>query len=286
MDAARRLREAHRRWIIGRGVGVIAEIEDALFAQWSHFGRWPKGELHDDGRLLWFETPIRHLPYNGVVRTRLGEGAAAAAAIARMVERFDARDVQYFWVVHPTATPADLGDRLVAHGLAPVERMNCMSLELADWEPAPLPSDVAFEEVLSDDAMQTYSELTARYWEIADEERELVAEFHRHWGPGRAPGHRFLAVMDGQTVAKAYLSVAGPPGVAAIYGMYVSPEARGRGVAGGLTTTMLRRAEHDGCRRAVLHATDMAVGVYRRAGFVDRCVITVFATASLWSDEH
>jgi GNAT superfamily N-acetyltransferase len=271
--------------MIGGGMGVIAEIEDALVAQWSHFGRWPRGELREEDGLLWFETPIRHLPYNGVIRTRIGEGAAVAT-ISRVMERFRARDVQYLWVAHPSATPADLGDRLAAHGLAPVERMTCMSLQLADWEPAPLPNDVTFEEVLSDDAMETYTELTARYWEIPDEERELVAAFHRHWRPGRAPGHRYLAVIDGQPVGKAYLSLAGPPGVASIYGMYVPPEARGRGVAGGLTTTMLRRAKERGCHRAVLHSTAMAAGVYRRAGFVERCTITVFATGSLWSDDH
>jgi GNAT superfamily N-acetyltransferase len=271
--------------MIGGAVGVITEIEDALFAQWSHFGRWPRGELREEDGLLWFETPISHLPYNGVIRTRIGEGAAAAT-ISKVIERFRARDVQYFWVVHPSTTPADLGERLAVHGLTPVERMTCMSLELADWKPPPLPQEVAFEEVLSDDAMETYSELTARYWEIPDDERHLVAEFHRHWGPGRAPGHRYLAVTDGKAVGKAYLSLAGPPGVASIYGMFVPPEARGRGVAGGLTTTMLRQAKEHAFHRAVLHSTDMAVGVYQRAGFFERCIITVFATASLWSNEH
>lgn len=271
--------------MIGGAVDVIAEIENALVAHWSHFGQWPRGELHDADGLLWFETPIRHLPYNGVIRTRLGE-SAAGPAIPRMMERFRARGVQYFWIVHPSATPADLGDRLAADGLAPVERMTCMSLSLADWEPGPALPDVAFEEVLSEDAIQTYIELTARYWEIPDDERDLVAELHRYWGPGRAPGRRYLAVADGQTVGKAYLALGGPPGVASIYGMFVPPEARGRGVAGGLTTAMLGRAKEDGFRRAVLHATEMAVGVYRRAGFVERCTITVFATASLWSDEH
>jgi GNAT superfamily N-acetyltransferase len=267
-------------------VDLIAEIEDALFAQWSHFGRWPRGELHDEHGLLWFETPIRHLPYNGVIRTRIGERTSAATTISTVIDRFRARHVQFLWVVHPSATPADLGDRLAAHGLAPVERMTCMSLELAHWEPSPLPEDVAFEEVVSDDTMKSYTDLTARYWEIPDQERQLVAEFHRHWGPGRAPGHRYLAVTDGKAVGKAYLSLAGPPGVASIYGMFVPPEARGRGVARGLTATMLQRAKERGFHRAVLHSTDMAVGVYRRAGFVERCTITVFATASLWSDEH
>jgi hypothetical protein len=49
---------------------------------------------------------------------------------------------------------------------------------------------------------------------------------------------------------------------------------------------MLWRAKQRGCHRAVLHSTDMAAGVYRRAGFVERCTITVFATGSLWSGEH
>jgi GNAT superfamily N-acetyltransferase len=267
--------------MIRGGVGVIAEIEDALFAQWSLFGRWPRGELHDEDGVLCFETPIRHLPYNGVVRTRI-----AAATISTVIERFRAREVQYFWFVHPSATPADLGNRLVAHGLAAAERMHCMSLELADWEPLPLPTDVVLEEVLDDDAMQAYTELTARYWEIPDHERDLVAELHQYWGPGRIPGHRYLAVADWKAVGKAYLSLAGPPDVASIYGMFVPPEARGRGVAGGLTTTMLNRAKERGFQRVVLHSTDMAAGVYRRAGFVERCAITVFATAALWPDEH
>ena len=68
--------------------------------------------------------------------------------------------------------------------------------------------------------------------------------------------------------------------------MFVSPEVRGRGVAGGLTTTMLQRAKEHGLNRVVLHATERAVGVYRRAGFVEQCTIPVFATASVWSEQH
>jgi GNAT superfamily N-acetyltransferase len=267
-------------------MSAIADIEEALFAHWALFGRSPLSELHDEDGLLWFETPIKHLPYNGVIRTRLDGGEPADAAIAAVLQRMRARDAQCLWFVHPTATPSDLGLRLAAHGVRPVEHITCMSLELAGWEPSAPPRGVRFEEVTDDAGLRTYTELTTRYWEIPPDERALVADLQRHLGPGRVPGHRYLARRDGDAIGKGYLSLTGPPGVAAIYGMSVLPDARGGGVASGLTTTLLQRAQALGCRRAVLHSTPMAVGLYRRAGFVERGSLTVFATAPLWSADH
>jgi GNAT superfamily N-acetyltransferase len=269
-------------------VNVIGDIEDAFVAQWSQFGRWPNGALHERDGLLWFETPIKHMPYNGVIRCRLdGDGANADAALATMSERFRERGVECFWFLDPNATPSDLGDRLVAHGPRPVERVIGMSLELAGWNDAsPPPQDVAIEEVVDDAGLDTYTALTLEYWEIPDEERELVRELHRYWGPARAPGYRYIALADGEPVGKAYLSLAGPPGVGAIYGMSVVPAARGRGVAGAMTTTIVRRAQEAGCIRMVLHSAEMAVAVYSRVGFEERCEIMVYGTAPLWSGEH
>ncbi len=96
--------------------------------------------------------------------------------------------------------------------------------------------------------------------------------------------HRGTAISPSSTTSRWEKATSpGPPGVAAIYGMSVKPEARGRGIAGGLTTILLRRAKEAGSRRAVLHSTEMAVGIYRRSGFVERCRFTAFATAQLWS---
>jgi GNAT superfamily N-acetyltransferase len=272
--------------IMGREVCVIADIEEALFAQWSHFGRWPGATLHDEHGLLWFETPISHLPYNGVIRTRLETGADVPQLVARVVDGFRSRGVQSFWVIHPTSAPADLPDVLARHDVRSVERMTGMSIEIADSQAEPAPSDVEFREVISDDELRAYTDLTMSYWEIAADEQPLVVRFHRHWGPGRAPGHRYVGWRGEVPVSKAYLSTAGPAGVASIYGMSVLPEARGRGVAAGMTTTLLRHAKALGMARVVLHSTQMARGVYARAGFVAHCELEVLATAPLWSDEH
>jgi len=265
--------------MIREHVSVVTDIEQALFSHWSQFGLRSRGELHDDDGLLWFSTPIAHLPYNGVIRTHLRDGEAADRAIAAMIDRFRAAGVEFVWFEHPSATPSDLGERLAAHGLQPAERITCMSLDLAGWAPPRLPSDVVVREVCDDADARTYSDLTIAYWEIPEHEREPVAELHRGWIAGR----RYIAFVGDRAVGKAYLSLVGPPGVAAVFGMNVQPEARRRGIATALTTTLLQAAREHGRHRVVLHSTPMAVELYRRAGFVERCGLTIFATRPLWS---
>jgi ribosomal protein S18 acetylase RimI-like enzyme len=265
-------------------MSAITNIEDAFAAHWSVFGRWPKGELHDERGLLWFETPIAHLPYNGVIRTRI-EGDTDTA-IGELLQRFRLRGVEFFWLVHPSARPADLGDRLAASGVNPVETAIGMSLELDGWEPTPTPPAVAYREVLDEDELLAYHRLTVSYWELGQADAAAVEELQRALEPGRTPGHRYLAFVDGVPVGKGYVSLAGPPGVASLYGMSVLPEARGRGIAGGLTAVLLGRARDAGCSRAVLHSSELAVGVYRRAGFVEQCRLPFHATTAVWSHER
>ena len=267
-----------------QAVDVVTEIEEAFVAHWSIFGRWKHGELHEENGVLWFETPIKHLPYNAVIRTRID--GDADQVVASVIERFGARDVQFFWLVHPSARPRNLSDRLATHGLRSVEKATGMSLDLAGWRESDFPPGVEYREVLDAADLDRFHKLTTVYWEIPEDDASLVEEFQREWGPGRVSGHRYLALVDGVPVGKGYLSVAGPPGVAAIYAMMTLPEARGRGVASGLTTALINRASELGCRRVVLHSSDMAVGVYRRAGFIERCHFVVFATAPLWTQEH
>jgi len=113
-----------------------------------------------------------------------------------------------------------------------------------------------------------------------------MAEIHRLYPPGVSWGHRYIAYDQGEPVGKGYLSTAGPAGVASIYGMSVTPRARGRGVASALTAALLRRAREEGFERVVLHSSEMAKGLYGRAGFVEVCPLTVHGTAALWSGDH
>jgi ribosomal protein S18 acetylase RimI-like enzyme len=265
-------------------VELIRDIEEAFVSQWSHFGRWPRGELHDQDGVLWIETPMKRLPYNAVIRTHL-QDHQADSIVDRLLARYRDRGVDFMWLGHPTATPGDLGERLIARGLRPVEHATGMSLELSKW--APVEPAARVEEVTDDAGLAMYGSLIVRYWEIPPHEQALVTDLNRYWSGGRTRGHRFLAFSDaGAPLGKGYLSLEGPPGVAAIFGMSVLPEARGRGIGAAITVAMLNRAKAAGCGRAVLHSSERAVGLYRRAGFVPRCALTAYATSALWSEDH
>jgi hypothetical protein len=194
----------------GEPADVIRDIEDAFVAQWSHFGRWPGGELHDEHGVLRTETPIKHLPYNAVLRTRL-ETDDVDAVLEGIIARYRERDVAFMWLDHPTASPNDLGRRLRKLGLEPVEAATGMSLGLENW--APTPSTVRVAEVASTEDLAAYADIIMRYWEIPPADQEMVRELNLHWSGQRAPGHRYLAFDDdGTPIGKGYLSLAGPPG--------------------------------------------------------------------------
>ena len=265
---------------------IVREIEDAFVAHWSLLGQWPGASLVDEDGVMRFETPLTKLPYNGVIRTRIEDGAAEVAA--RVAAAYADRGSNFFWAVHPSSEPDDLADVLAGAGLELVEIATGMSLDLEAREPVgrSSPSSVGFEEVVDEVGLRAYTDVSIAYWELEETDRDQVEVLNRHWFGERARGHRWLALNDGRVVGKGYLSVAGPPGVASIYGMSVLPEARGMGVAGALTETLVAQAKELGCKRVVLHSSEMATGVYRRAGFVERCKFRFFATAPIWSGQN
>lgn len=265
---------------------VVREIEEAFVAHWSLLGGWPGARLEDADGLLRFETPVRKLPYNGVIRTAIA--GDPAGVVARVVDAYRSRGSQFFWLVHPSAAPHGLPDVLSDAGLTPVERAVGMSLELAGRAPAArtLGADVEIAEVTDETGLRAYEDIVLDYWELDEADRVHVSRLNRHWYGERARGKRWIVLLEGRPVGKGYLSFAGPPGVAAIYGMSVRPAARGRGVASLLTGALVDEAARHGCRRIVLHSSEMAVGVYRRAGFEARCDLTFFATDPIWSGKH
>jgi GNAT superfamily N-acetyltransferase len=267
----------------------VRAIEDALVAHWRHFGLYPGASLHEEDGVLWFESPIRHLPYNAVLRTRMPRDVDPDAVIERVASSFHDRDVPFLWIQRPSDVPSDLDRRLAPHGLDLVETVTGMDLDLEAWEPEPNASDAEFVDVGVDPAgLQAYEELIRTYWSVPEEERHWIEVLNRHWSGERSPGFRLVAYLDGKPVGKLFANTEEIPthGRLSVYGVAVKAEARGHGVATGMMTEAIAHAKTMGARRCVLHSSEMAHSMYRRIGFVERCHLWVHATGPLFGTHH
>jgi len=267
----------------------IEAIEDAFVTHWRHFGLYPGARLRDEDGVLWFESPIRHLPYNAVMRTRVPEGLDADAVIERVVATFRDRYVPFLWVQRPSDVPGDLDRRLAPYGLDLVETATGMDLDLEGWQPELNRSDAEFVDVGVDPAgLHAYEELIRTYWSVPEDERHWIETLNRHWSGERSPGFRLVAYLGGRPVGKLFANTEeiAAFGRLSIYGVAVKAEARGHGVATGLMSEAIARGKAIGARRCVLHSSEMAHSMYARMGFVERCTFLVHATGPLFGTHH
>jgi ribosomal protein S18 acetylase RimI-like enzyme len=259
----------------------IDAIEQALVGLWSNFGHAPGGIFHEEGDLIWAEAPVPQLPYNAVIRTKLGMDAEAR--MKQVINRFHERAAQFLWLVHPTAQPDDLTERLVAKGLSPVDCATGMSLDLSSWSATTnsMKGPITYREVTDEQDLQAYEQLLEAYWELPEQSHPYVFRLSRWVHASGDRGARWVAYRDRQPVGKIYLSYLGAKDTAAIFGVYVSPTARGYGIATALTKLAISRAAKLGRTRVVLHSSQMAIDIYRRLGFSVRCILPIYATTAL-----
>jgi ribosomal protein S18 acetylase RimI-like enzyme len=255
---------------------LIHELEANLWETWSNFGRGRGCSLHDEGDVLWFDTPIPCVPYNGILKFQVQDNVNER--IESLVNHFMDQQVTFMWIVHPTSSPSDLPQRLVERGLQEVELMPGMVRSLVDLpEPPSLPEGIELRKVIEDSDASAYYEFVAWRWHVPDgykeQLRSVVAEF-RFGEPGTRT-HMWQAWEDGQPVAKAATYLAA--GSAGVYAVATRPKARRRGLAGILTLTALHEARKLGKSLAVLHSSPMAESLYRSLGFEAVAPFRLFA---------
>lgn len=255
----------------------LRELEQNMWTTWSTFGRGPGCALHESDEILWFETPIPIVPFNGVLRFRPRRDVDTA--IDRIVTHFREREVQFMWVHHPSAEPPDLPERLAARGMMEVELMPGMARTLDDLEPVPAPPEgIEIRRVEDEADAAALYQFAAWRWQIDEQYQDdyaAIADGFRFGQPGSS-AQIWQAWKDGNPVAKAgvYLS----SGSAGIYAVATRPEARRLGLAKILTLVALHYARDRGHRTAVLHSTPMAEGLYRSMGFANVAEFRLFAS--------
>ncbi len=254
----------------------VKALEENLWAQWAQFGV-PDGcdFVRTDGSYQ-LQTPIATFPYNGVFR--FVESGDVDAKIDRLIAAYDARNVDHFWVVHPTSAPEDLDARLAARGFEEVEVCPGMVVAPVELKTSETPDHITFLEIGPEEEGPT-TEFVAHRWGVPDQDRALIRRFfvENRIGHEGAPLRGWLAELEGKPVGKAFTYR--KDNVVGLYGVATREEARGRGVGQAICEHALKQSCGEGVDLLVLHSTPMAVTLYEKLGFHHVAPFRIFSRA-------
>jgi GNAT superfamily N-acetyltransferase len=266
-------------------VDVLTDLSDDALARAAEENQWevsrrvadlPDGEVHDDPDLFWHSSGIPVAFLNGVLRARF-DADDVDARIERALDPFRSRGVPATWVVGPASTPADLGRRLIEHGLTPDEVTSAMACDLAALPgAADLAAELEVRPVEDEATLETFLEVSAAAYGAEPPMVDAIRQWYRALGLGRPELVRvYVAYRDGEAAGGS--SVFYGAGVVGLYGVGTAPEARGHGVGRAVSLVPLLDARERGYRAGVLTTSEMGMSVYRRLGFREVCSLDQYA---------
>lgn len=251
-------------------------IEENTIAYWLYKARRAGWDLLERPGALLYRSGLAIGPWqNGVLRTDFAPDLADER-IATLVMDFRERGLPFTWYVGPGRRPADLGARLLSHGLTHEVEEPGMAADLHALNESQLtPAGLDIQRV-RDDAGARIGLPTHRLAQNRDPDVSAVPlERFAPAGYGDdEPMQAFLATHDGRPVATAQLLLGA--GVAGVYTVATIPEARRQGIGAAVTLAVLRHARDLGYRIGVLSASPMGEPVYRRLGFATYCMLSEY----------
>lgn len=253
---------------------LVAAIKANLFEWWRYLGSSPKAELYDSPELTWLLTGIPHSFVNSVLRTQ-AEPENVDAIIEKTLAHFRSRDVTKFsWRIEPGTQPTDLGKHLMDHGLTYTDGGPGMAVDLLGLnEDLPTPTGLTIEHVEDTEALRKWAYASMIGFELP--ETSVNTWFDLFTGLGfDLPLRNYLGILNGEPVAASELFLGA--GVAGIYVVTTTPEARRQGIGAAMTLAPLRDARAMGFRIGILHSSPMGLGVYRRLGFQEYCKMSCY----------
>jgi GNAT superfamily N-acetyltransferase len=247
----------------------LAQLTEAnLFDFLTALAGHPDAELAHTPELTHYSDPAIISPmFNGVIATRLPPGQADLM-IQQTLDYFAARQrPMAFWWVGPSSQPADLGARLLAHGLiefdvdAPAMAVDLHALPKATPTPAGWTIDVVREAGSAQEWGDTFNAIYGTPQFAGQAWVDAAARF----GYDGAPFRLYLGRLDGRPVATNMLACGA--GAASVLGVGTLPAARGQGIGAAITLRPYLDARDMGYHTGVLFATEQGASVYRRLGF-------------------
>jgi ribosomal protein S18 acetylase RimI-like enzyme len=223
----------------------------------------PGGIVHEEGGLVFF-VPGHRFPVGMTGAMRIDRNVSASDAIARTREWFAPRGHGYTFLLM-SHRDGDLAEALEADGVSRFSDSPGMALD-ARLPDVALPPGVTIERVSGAAAAAEFADVSGvAYATYGMPPKIAVAQFADHRFFDQPHVAAFLARIGDAAVAAAMVVVT--HGVAGIYWVGTTPEARGRGLAAACTRIAGNAGFDMGAKVAALQASVMGEPIYLRMGY-------------------
>ena len=239
------------------------ELEEANQAELlAYFATSPIAKSQVAGDLTWVMSGVDNNTYNGVFGSRLPD-AQADQVIGEVVERFRVRNLPALWHVDRHSQPADLAQRLQAHGCSRLRAGVCMAMDLSKIkEPVSNVPGLVIQRVSDSAGLAAWMDV---WMHFDDGPRQPRERLYLSLGLGNRPLRHYLARLHRQPVAVSQLFLGRE--AAGLYCVATLPEMRRRGIGTAIILAPLYDARELGHRAAVLARSREGQQLYRRIGF-------------------
>jgi len=245
-----------------------ATIEGNLRGWIPVFERFPGARLDHVASCVRWLSDVPLPLFNGAIG--MPQDHAFEAAIATILEPFDAGGVPLLWIV-PAHEPA-LVAALEARGFSVGTGTPAMTMDLASLPPVDIPPDTVIEEVDEDpEALRDASTIALTTNGLPPNSVDPYLD-----ALGSVADRRlirtFLARRRGAPLATGTLVSAA--GVAGLYNVGTLPDARRSGLGRLVSLAAIAAGRDAGYRVAVLQSSPLGEPVYRSIGFEERARFT------------
>ncbi|MBL8102976.1 MAG: GNAT family N-acetyltransferase [Anaerolineales bacterium] len=243
----------------------------------------PESEIVEGDKLSYHLTFPTNPMFKGVWQTRLSS-AEVDNVIDETIAWFKERKAPFFfWWTGGKTTPADLEERLVQRGMISMEEQTkelakgilstqrgspCMVADLNRMNESVLdsvPENFVIQEVANETMLHDFKRIFVETYEIPDWAGQAWVDATLKAGVGKTEWKMYVGYLGDEAVATNMLFNGG--GVASVYAVATLSSARGKGIGGAITLKPLLEARDMGYKYAVLFATEMGIGAYKRIGF-------------------
>ncbi len=243
-------------------------LAEAIEANISAFllgmGQAGGADERDDDEIHWTVggSPLAY--HNAVVRCS-APPHRADSLIDAWKHELTSRGLPGSWHLSPSMSPPDLAARLEAHGFVDTGDEPAMATGFSKLADPPSAPPLKIELVRDEDSLAAYRSVLAQGFGEGPREAEWVTEIWRRIGfTEPVPWRHYVGWAHGEAVSAASLLI--HDGIGGIYFVGIIPSARRQGFGAAITHHAMIEARHAACSLAVLGASEMGYGVYRKLG--------------------